>query len=98
MTRADAIAEQERLFPGFPASCHPNTLPEICLDLRMALNGAADPWPAADLAEVVAMLQARLDTWADPTDAMDAHVRGMVQQAVWLGRADEAARRVEASS
>jgi len=45
--------------------------PTICLDLRMALNGAADPWPAAFLAEVVAMLQARLATWAAPDDAVD---------------------------
>lgn len=101
MTRACAIAEQERLFPTsiwerveavnrLAHLTHRPTLPEICLDLRASLNGAADPWPAAVLAEVVGMLQTRLDTWADPTDAIDAHVRGMVRQAVWLGRAAEA--------
>lgn len=87
MTRADAIAWQERLFP--------TTLPEICLDLRASLNGAADPWPDEHLAEVVLMLQARLDTWAEPNDAIDDHVRGMVQHAVWLGRAAEAERLTE---
>ena len=98
MTRTDAIAWQERLFPGVKEFHSRPTLPEICLGLRASLNGAADPWTPEVLAEVVRMLQARLDTWADPTDAMDYHVRGMAWQAILLGRAAEAERLTEQPS
>jgi hypothetical protein len=78
MTRTEAVAEQERLFPRLLMRQYvttdvphhnnryqllPPTLPEIVLDLRSALNGSADPWPAEQVKEVMDMLQARLDTW-----------------------------------
>ena len=95
MTRTVAIAWQARLFPTVALQeCRP-TLPDICLNLRASLNGAADPWPDEELRDVVLMLQARLDTWGTPSDALDAHVRGMMQQAIWLGRAAEAERLTE---
>lgn len=108
MTHDEAIAWQARLFPAVKWTHedenviegyeHRPTLPEICLDLRRSLNGAADPWPAEFLSDVVAMLQARLATWETPTDAMDAHVRGMVWQAIFLATAAEAERLTEQSS
>ena len=92
MTRAEAVRWQEHLFPrtNSPAM----TLPEICLDVRASVNGSADPWQTETLQPVVSMLQARLDTWLEPSSAMDEHVRGMVAQAVVLGLA-ELARRAE---
>lgn len=57
MTRHDAITEQDRLFgPQL-------MLPEICMNLRMAVNGSADPWPPEQVRETVAMFWARLATW-----------------------------------
>lgn len=39
------------------------TLPTLCLDLRMARNGSADPWSDTEVQEALAWLQHRLDTW-----------------------------------
>lgn len=38
-------------------------LPEICLGLRGACNGSADPWQPDLVKETLAMLQARMDSW-----------------------------------
>ena len=97
-TRRKALAEQERLFVG-------KMLPEICLNLRAALNGSCDPWSADSVREVVAMLKARLDTWM-PTRwrgarnnceaLIDAAVLNMVQTTVLLAEAwlaEEGSRR-----
>ncbi len=75
MTRTEAVAEQQRLFPrrGGMWSGHP-TLPEICLDLRSALNGAADPWDYKNVLECRNMLRARLDTWAPEADTTDGKI------------------------
>ena len=54
--RFRAIEEQTRLFGT-------KMLPEICIELRHAVNGAADPWPDKEIAETVRMLTMRLDTW-----------------------------------
>ena len=62
MTRTDALDQQARLFPPRRVKRQP-ALPEICLDVRQAMNGAADPWPADFLRKVQAMLEARMATW-----------------------------------
>lgn len=95
MTRTDAVAKQERLFPrttwerveatnGVVDWEHCPTLPEICFDVRHALNGAADPWPDDFLRKVQAMLEHRMATWewrGHPPSleyAVDAAVYAMV--------------------
>lgn len=96
MTRREAIEWQERLFPttvwireddrSYSRQVCP-TLPEICLDLRMALNGAADPWKDEEVCEVRDMLQARLATWDVPTEAKDytmRHFNNAIDNAVEL--------------
>lgn len=50
----------------------PPTLCDICLDVRAGLTGAADPPDTAALREAVAMLKARLDTWADHPGKTDS--------------------------
>lgn len=42
---------------------HTPTLPEICLNARASITGAADPWADTFLTEVRAMLTARIATW-----------------------------------
>ena len=93
-----AKAEQERLFPRQLKRVYldyntptdrtellPTTLPEICMDLRMACNGAADPWEREFLESVVKMLKMRDEQWSGPTDSMDAGVRQMLQAAIFIG-------------
>lgn len=65
MTRSEAIDWQEKLLGDFGGERDPIMLPEICLWVRAAANGSADPWPKAHTREVLGMLQARLDTWED---------------------------------
>ncbi len=57
-----AKAMQLRLFPAVD-SHHPPTLPEICLELKFAMNGAADPLPTHELRQARAMLALRLREW-----------------------------------
>jgi hypothetical protein len=70
-----ALEEQDRLFHGM-------MLPEICLRLRMAVDGAADPWERATILSTLAMLQARLDTWEPSVlqnnERLDYAVKDMV--------------------
>ncbi len=97
MTRQEALAEQERLFPRklwreyvttetpAPGNIYngmPVMLPEICLQLRAGLNGSSDPWDAADALAVRNMLAARIETWDHTTDAIDAAVLEMLRATV----------------
>lgn len=88
--RRAAIGEQDRLFPE--VDHHRPTLPQICMDLRMSTNGAADPWDTPRLREVVAMLRAREDSWDHPSDDMDAGALVMLRAAINLGKAELAER------
>ena len=77
MTRDEALCEQRAL-------THPtSTLPEVCMDLRMAVNGSADAWDVAYLRRVVRMLQARITTWQPTVFAksarLDEAVRALVE-------------------
>lgn len=100
---------QEKLFPrmqkrildddGMPTNqteCIPPTLPEICLDLRASYSGASDPWPDDFLAEVVEMLQSRVDTWESRKgdDPIDRAVLQMVSEAIRIGRAELRDRKI----
>jgi hypothetical protein len=63
--------------PSFPNSM----LPDICLNLRMALNGGADPWSDKELDECFQPLQHRLDKWkpsSKSSQMMDECVRLLV--------------------
>ena len=86
MNICEARETQRRLFAS------EQMLPEICLCLRMSVNGAADPWPDAYLREVVEMIKTRLQLWRDPTDEMDFHVKGMMSLAVIDGETELARR------
>lgn len=41
------------------------TLPELCIDLRMALTGSADPWRKERVLAAAKILQDALDTWVN---------------------------------
>ena len=64
----------------YPEESFPNSmLPDICLSLRMALNGAGDPWSDQKLDEVFEALQHRLDTWRfSGSSMMDECVRLLI--------------------
>lgn len=57
--RVELLEEQDKLFG------RQIMLPEICLNLRMAVNGSADPWPDDQIEKTVYILQRRLDLWID---------------------------------
>lgn len=75
-----ALEEQRRLFPD----CE--TLPEICVNLRMGTNGSADEWSATFVALTIAMLEARLATWEESVPAsakpFDDAVKAMVKATI----------------
>jgi hypothetical protein len=64
MTRADVKQQQDEMFPG-------KMLPEICLNLRQALNGTSEAWPDDAVGKTVHLLRDVLTTWAAPTFADD---------------------------
>lgn len=57
------------------------TLPEICLDLRMAHNGSADPMPDKKSAELIGHLRTKLDNWK-PSDPFSERFDDCVKQLV----------------
>ena len=57
MTRNEVRLQHEKLFPNQV------TLPEICLSIRMALNGAADPWPDLEIRNTYHYLMRVLSAW-----------------------------------
>ncbi len=58
------------------------TLLEVCMNLRMGVNGAADEWEPYHIADTVKMLEARLETWQNSIyekgEKFDAAVRQLV--------------------
>lgn len=64
MNRLDTVLWQDRLHPM-------KTLPEICLELRMALNGSGDDWTPYPVDETLQMLEARSKTWTATNSVMD---------------------------
>lgn len=57
------------------------TLPTLCLDLRMACNGSADPMKDEDRDGAIAYLQGRLDAWKPAVrgqESFDEAVRQLV--------------------
>lgn len=57
LSRQVALEWQASQYPG-------STLPEICMDLRGAVNGSCDPCLPHEVRQAVAMLRVRLKTWA----------------------------------
>ena len=73
--RQDALPQQQDMFGD-------TTLPEICMALRMGVNGSADSWSPADIGATVRMLRYRLQAWQTgvPRDAeVDDCVRRLVE-------------------
>lgn len=73
--RRAACAEQYRLFPDYAM------LPEICINLRMAMNGAGDPLDHARVLSTLAMLRQRLLWWEEGpvySQGVDDAVRALV--------------------
>lgn len=63
----------------------PRTLLELCLDLRMAHNGSADPISPEETAAAIAYLRYRLATWTPSTPSsarFDAAVRELVEATI----------------
>jgi hypothetical protein len=61
IARVSAIEEQEAAFGKA-------TLPEICLNLRQAVNGAAEPWPLEDVNKAIVILSKRLMFWINGSE------------------------------
>ena len=85
MDAAKAREEQERMFPG-------HMLPDICLNLRMSVNGSADPWRDRMLEDCLDFLEARAESWTMTKDMMDFAVLIMVNEAIRIGKAEMACR------
>lgn len=54
-------------------------LPTLCLSLRMARNGAGDPWPPKKVAMARAHIESKLASWRLPESAFDEAVRMMCE-------------------
>lgn len=63
-------------------------LPQICMELRMAVNGSSDPWSEAESSAVnesLRFLQARLDNWEAgdaQRDGVDNAVKNLVRETI----------------
>lgn len=57
-------------------------LPEVCLRLRMACNGAADPLPDGEVDQVCSYLQKRVSNWrpsvTGSAEMLDSAIRILV--------------------
>lgn len=76
--RRVALDEQQRLFGDW-------TLPEICMNLRMAANGSSDPYRPEDVAKMLSMLKVRLATWEPGIEKykpFDDAVRRLVEETI----------------
>lgn len=62
-----------------------STLPEICMALRIGVNGSGDEWDPTFIRQAVEMLKARLQTWLPSTsrdERVDEAVRLLVQATI----------------
>lgn len=88
-TRNDARKLQAELFPieEHGPDGPGLTLPAICLDARMSVNGAADPWEGEFIERVRSMLMATAATW-EPSrkgdEVIDNAVLAMINAAIDL--------------
>jgi hypothetical protein len=71
MTRSDAVNFQEMLFGRA-------MLTDICMALRSACNGSADPWTDYKKSQTIRLLKARLATWQLPSNEVDEAVKQLV--------------------
>lgn len=88
MTHTEVKQRQSALFPGpriEPGDGYHGpdaTLPEICLDLRQALNGAADPWPDDTVKATLQLLRDVVATWQPPRSPHDGEMDTCVYRLV----------------
>jgi hypothetical protein len=68
------------------------TLPQLVLDVRMSVNGAADPWPSDALQSVQSLFKMRLEEWQQTRDTIDAAIWIMVAEALRLIETELAGR------
>jgi hypothetical protein len=47
------------------------SLPELCMALRMAVNGSADPWKDDDVRDALRYMERRILTWTESNTAAD---------------------------
>lgn len=85
MNRTKVKQRQSELFPGVRSEAGESyigpeaMLPEICLNVRAALNGSSDPWKPESIKETLVFLQNVIKTWDHETeDLIDAAVYFMV--------------------
>lgn len=106
--RSNAVNRQEELFPSRKIRYYLDhdtptdqwseeivMLPEICLRVRMSINGAADPWDTEGLVKVRDMLQARIDEWRDPSDMIDGLIRLMAIETVRMASVEIERRKAD---
>lgn len=65
MTRLEALKLQDKLF----GQC--STIIEICMGLRMSLNGSADWWGQQLTDQTLEIVKARLDSWTPNLNKVD---------------------------
>ena len=81
--------------PEWEAFSNEHNLPTLCIDLRMALNGGADPWSDERMKSVVGYLKARLGDWypsVDENRIFDEAVRTMCFEVLRLVEEDKKER------
>ncbi len=76
MTRTEVRIRQQEMFPN-------QTLPTICLDVRQALNGAADPWNEEDLRKTYQLLVDVVATWEKTAFDEDVYIDSAILTIVW---------------
>lgn len=85
--RTEVRIRMGKLFDGLPVDGVPHepsvTIPEICFGIRMALNGASDPWDDELIKDTYQLLQDVLTTWEpsvhdDLSAKMDDAVKDLV--------------------
>lgn len=58
------------------------TIPTLCLDLRMACNGSADPMKDEDRNAAIAYLQSRIDAWKPSSRGQEGFDEAVRQLAI----------------
>lgn len=76
MSRIGAMEIQQEHFGN-------SMLPDICILLRMSVNGSGDPWPGQKTALTLNMLSDRIDSWEHNDNPIDAAVFSLVVTTVW---------------
>lgn len=70
------LEARSAVLPDYPVLV---TVFDVCLRVRMGLNGSMDPLPADQFDNRVRFLRTCLDTWDESQDRFDAAAREMIE-------------------